>query len=223
MIVFHHIPKTGGVAVVANIARCNPDLAILKRDAPFRFSLFTLEEDDCDLLHGHFAYEQIPPGAVRFTFARHPIARFSSCFYSLRQMLRAQGIESIEGLEEFWQLRLTFAGGVSRMLHKKDVWFLDRIEDFTDEFLRTGGTFHLGLIPDIFTPDYTRPYDFIGITERMGPSIEKLGAFVKTDASALTFVNVSNSGAITYRLRELQEFFGAEIETYRKLWSTHLT
>ena len=99
----------------------------------------------------------------------------------------------------------------------EEAWFLDRIEDFTDEFLRTQGTFGLDLIPEVFTPDYTRPYDFIGITERMGPSIEKLGALLKTDASAMTLCNVSNSGMIRYRLRELQEFYGEAIETYQKL------
>ena len=88
----------------------------------------------------------------------------------------------------------------------EEAGFLDRIEDFTDEFLRTQGTFGLELIPEVFTPDYTRRYDFIGITERMGPSIEKLGALLKTDAPAMTVVNASNSGLIRYRFRELTEF-----------------
>lgn len=215
MIVFHHIPKTGGVAILANIARCNPQMKIAKRDAPFRFS-GKLVAEDCDLLHGHFAYEQIPPGAVRFTFARHPIARFSSCFYSLRQVLRGRGIHSIADYPgpQVW---VSFAGEGGMMFRKEQVWFLDRIEDFTDEFLRTQGTFGLDLVPEIFTPDYTRHYDFIGITERMGPSIEKLGALLKTDASAMTICNVSNSGPVRYRLRELQAFYGEGIETYRRL------
>jgi hypothetical protein len=213
MVVFHHIPKTGGMAVIANIARCNPHVTILKRDAPFRFSgKATYPEDCCNLLHGHFAYEQIPPGAVRFTFARHPIARFSSCYYSLRQELYKHRITRATGLRA-----LGFAGGITLTFRKDEAWFLDRIEDFTDMFLRTRGTFKLDFIPEIFTPDYSRPYDFIGITERMGPSLEKLGRLIKTDASAMTIVNSSPSGAIRYRLRELQEFYGEEIETYQKL------
>lgn len=215
MIVFHHIPKTGGVAILANIARCNPRLAIQKQDAPFirspRFHVLA----GADLLHGHFAYDQIPPGAIRFTFARHPIARFSSCFYSLRQELYRHGITRATGLRA-----LGFAGGITLTLTRMEAGFLDRIEDFTDEFLRTQGTFGLDLIPEVFTPDYNRPYDFIGITERMGLSVEKLGALLKTDASAMNICNVSNSGPIQYRLRELQEFYGQEIATYRKLCET---
>jgi hypothetical protein len=215
LIVFHHIPKTGGMAVLANIARCNPHLTILKRDAPFRFSgKAQYPEDCCDVLHGHFAYEQIPPGAVRFTFARHPIARFSSCFYSLRQVLRAHELH--RGMLPP-EVTLTFAPGIIKTFRREQVWLMDRIEHFTDEFLRTQGTFGLDLIPEVFTPDYTRDYDFIGITEGMGPSIEKLGRLIKTDASAMTVCNVSNSGMIRYRLPELQEFYGEAIETYRRL------
>jgi hypothetical protein len=51
----------------------------------------------------------------------------------------------------------------------------------------------------------------------MGQSIAKLGGLIKTDASAMTIVNLSNSGLIRYRLTELTEFFGEEIETYNRL------
>ena len=102
-------------------------------------------------------------------------------------------------------------------VRKQEVMFLDRIEDFIDTFLRTQGTFNLNFIPEIFRPEYTKPYDFIGVTERMNESIEKLGRLIKTDASAMTIVNASNSGLIRYRLRELSEFYGEEIETYNRL------
>jgi hypothetical protein len=217
MVVFNHIIKTGGMAVIANVAHCNPELKMLNRDAPFLTDSREPYPDDlCDFLHGHFAYEKIPPGTVRFTFARHPIARLSSCFYSLRQELRKHGITSIKDLPAP-SVRLGFAGGISMIFRKEQVWFLDRIEDFIDAFLRTGGTFNLNFIPEIFTPDYNRHYDFIGITEKMGQSIAKLGGLIKTDASAMTIVNLSNSGLIRYRLTELTEFFGEEIETYNRL------
>ncbi len=214
MIVFHHIPKTGGLAILENIARCNPGMSLVKWDAPFQ-SEKSAGAPSCDLLHGHFAYDQIPQGAVRFTFARHPIARFSSCFYSLRQELHRHGITRATGVRA-----LGFAGGIRLSFREEDTWFLDRIEDFTDEFLRTRGTFGLDLIPEVFTPDYDRYYDFIGITERMASSIEKLGAIVKTDPSAVIVCNQSNSGMIRYRLGDLQKFYGEAIETYRALCET---
>jgi hypothetical protein len=137
MVVFHHIIKTGGMAVIANIAHCNPQLNILKRDAPFLTdSREPYPEDCCDFLHGHFGYEKIPPSYF---------------------------------------------------------------------------------IPDMFAPDYGKPYDFIGITERMNESIVKLSRLIKTDASKMSVVNASNSGPINYRLRELNDFFGREIETYNKV------
>lgn len=216
MIVFHHIPKTAGMSIIANITGCNQQLKVVNRNAPFLTDGREPYPEDCDFLHGHFAYERIPPGAVRFTFARHPIARFSSCFYSLRQELHKHGLPSIEGLAAP-SVRLGFAGGINMTFRKEQVRFLDRIEDFIDMFLRTRGTFNLNFIPEIFTPDYNRDYDFIGITERMSESIEKLSALIKTDASAMTHCNVSNSGMIRYRLRELEEFYGEEIATYRKL------
>jgi hypothetical protein len=214
MVVFHHIPKTGGMAVIANVAHCNPQLKTLKRDAPFLTDgREPYLEGLCDFLHGHFAYEKIPPGCLRFTFARHPIARLSSLFCSLRQELWKGGIQSIKDLPGP-SVRLSFAGGINMTFRKEQVWFLDRIEDFIDAFLRTQGTFGLGLIPEILTPDYTREYDFIGITERMNESIARLGRLINTDASRMTVVNASNSGLIRYRFRELTELFGAEIETY---------
>jgi hypothetical protein len=191
MVVFHHIIKTGGMAVIANIVHCNPQLKTLKRDAPFLTDgREPYAEDLCDFLHGHFVYEKIPTRCWRFTFARHPIARFSSCFYSLRQVLRKHGIPSIEGLQGP-SVSLAFAGGINMTFGKEQVWFLDRIEDFIDMFLRTRGTFNLSFIPEIFTPDYSRHYDFIGITERMSQSIARLSRLIKTDASRMTVINAS--------------------------------
>lgn len=218
MIVFHHIIKTGGMAVLANIARCNPHLSILKRDAPFHFggAQPPFPKLDCDLLHGHFAYERIPEGAVTFTFRRHPIARLSSVFYSLRQELRRHGITSIAELKAP-VVSLGFAGGMSFTFQKDQVLFVDHIEDFIDEFLRTKGTLGLDFIPEIFTPDYSKPYDFIGITERMNESVADLSCLIPTDASKMTVINVSNSGPVEYRLRELCEFYGEEIEAWERL------
>ena len=94
MIVFHHIPKTGGMAIIANIAPCNPDLTILKRDAPFRFSgKASYPEDCCDLLHGHFAYEQIPARRRPIHFRTAPDRPVYSCYYSLRQELTSAASE----------------------------------------------------------------------------------------------------------------------------------
>lgn len=212
MIVFHHIPKTAGMSIMANITGCNPELKVVNRNAPFLTDGPEPYPEDCDLLHGHFAYERIPKGAVRFTFARHPIARFSSCYYSLRQELYRHGISRATGLQV-----LGFAGGITLKFRKEEAWFLDRIEDFIDTFLRTRGTFNLNFIPEIFAPDYNRHYDFTGITERMNESIARLGRLIKTDASKVTVVNVSNSGFIRYRLKELIDFYGEEIDTYNKI------
>lgn len=217
MVVFHHIIKTGGMAIVANISQCNPQLKILKRDAPFLTDGGEPYPDDlCDFLHGHFAYEKIPPGCVRFTFARHPVARLSSSFYSLRQELRKHGIKSIKNLPTP-SMRLGFAGGINMTFRKEQVRFLDRIEDFIDMFLHTQGTFNLNFIPEIFRPDYTKHYDFIGITERMKESIVKLGRLIKTDASKMTVLNTCNSQPIKYKLKQLNDFFGEEIEIYNRI------
>lgn len=201
------------MAIVANIRACNPGLRVINRDAPFLVDGREPYPEDCDFLHGHFGYERIPAGAVRFTFARHPIARLSSCFYSLRQELR----RVFHRDEEAVQIR--FAGGASINFRREQVWYLERIEDFIDQFLRTHGTFGLAFIPEIFVPDYDRRYDFIGVTERMNESIAKLDRFIllNTDASKMTVVNASNSGAIKYRLKELTDFYGEDIETYQRI------
>jgi hypothetical protein len=217
MIIFHHIPRTGGQAVVANLTRCNPELRFCARYAPFiSDGVEPYSDIPCDVLHGHFAYEKIPLGALRFTFARHPISRFSSLFYSLRYVLRKQGITSIRDLQAPW-VRLGFAGGASFTFPRDAVWFLDRIEDFTDAFLRTRGTLGMGFIPEIFEPDYGKQYDFIGITERMNQSMKQLGSLINTNVSRLTVLNASNAGTIRYRLGELRQFYGEAIETYETL------
>lgn len=203
------------MAVMANITACNPGLRIAKRDAAFNTSALA-RDPRCDVLHGHFRYENIPPGAVRFTFARHPIARLASCFYSVRLVLRKCGITSVADLRTP-MVDFTFVGGIRLRRPRQDLLFLDTIEGFIDEFLRTQGTFNLGLIPEIFRPDYTKPYDFIGITERMPESIVALGRLIKTDASKMALVNASNSGPVHYRLKELQAFYGEELQTYERL------
>lgn len=203
------------MAVIANIAGCNPHLKVGNRNAPFLTDGREPYPEDCDFLHGHFAYERIPASAVRFTFVRHPIARLSSCFYSLRQELRRYGVFH----KDAKAVHLRFAGGISKTFLREQVWFLERIEDFIDAFLRTGGTFGMNFIPEILAPDYTRRYDYIGVTERIGESLWKLGRRIeiKTDPSKVMVVNASNSGEIRYRLKELTQFLGEQIETYQKI------
>jgi hypothetical protein len=217
MFVFHHIPRTGGQAVIANLTYCNPEFRFCPRyDLFVRDGTEPYPYEAWDVLYGHFAYDKIPPGALCFTFARHPISRFSSCFYALRHVLRKQGITSIQELKAP-SVRLGFAGGSSREFPRESVWFLDRIEDFIDVFLRTRGTFGMGFIPEIFEPDYRKDYDFIGLTERMNRSMVGLGNLMKTKPSRMTVLDASGSGAIHYRLRELTEFYGESIEVWERL------
>lgn len=44
-----------------------------------------------------------------------------------------------------------------------------------------------------------------------------LEQLIKTDPSQLKVVNASNSDEIRYRLRELTEFLGGQIDTYQKI------
>src|ERR1041384_1343084 len=219
MIVFHHIPKTGGVSIITNIINSNPQLKVSKKDNIFPSRhLEQIPDNSCDFLHGHFNYSEISSNSIKFAFFRHPITRLSSTFYACKKLLKNSGIANIRNIQSPI-LDFCFVGDARIKIHKNQVWFLDRIEDFIDVFLYTKGTFNIKFIPELFVPDYGNSYDFIGITEKMNESIIKLNKFIKTDVNSMTVSNTSNSIPITYRLKELEDFYCKDIEKWQEIYN----
>jgi hypothetical protein len=172
----------------------------------------------CDFCFGVFASSRLEkrPGDFLFTFIRHPIDRFFSGYHYAHRHL-VDGTEmtkdasgSVVYRKRFPEMVRLFSGGV---------------EQYVRTFLDAGGQIRFdrdglvyGPIEELFQlPARLDRFDFVGVVERMGPSLALLNRRLNLNLVDGGRVNAGPPGP---RLRwgeaELGRFFAEEIELFER-------
>ena len=215
MIVFHHIPRTGGISISYNIIKSNLDLDYIRIDDVFKTNNMEKIPNNYDFIYGHFDYNKIPDNCFKFTFIRHPISRLNSLFYFFKKIQLVYNFGHLELLPE---TSLTILIGSQKCkISSHSPFFANSIEKFIDEFLDSNGTFNMNFISEIFVPNYGKFYDFVGLTEKMPESISRLNKHIKLDTKNLLVLNNSNPKPLIYKYKELEVFYEKDIEIYKKI------
>jgi hypothetical protein len=196
--IFHHLPRTGGLAVTGAAGAAG-----LRWERAWRgteiLEQFMEENGWRDWLTSHhlFANYVREPGDVYFSWIRDPVDMFFSGFRYWRAF-------PVRG-DEFRPEMVDFMRGVRSYRDPRE--YVDRVLE-----LRPAHVFPTGLLAG---EDWGR-FDFVGRTDRMADSI---AAFNEAYGTALTPTRTNATAAVRteYRRPELEELFAADLEAFRRI------
>lgn len=194
--VFHHIPKTGGIAVTAAAERAG-----LRWERAWTgqetLKSFAAANADRSWWSSHFLFRDYEPGPdeVYFTWIRHPVDMFYSGYFFWRE-------HELRG-EEFPIREMT--------------GFMRSVGQYEDARAYTDGVLarsHEHAFPrGLFNLDWGQ-FHFIGQTDRMDESLTAFNARFGTNLAPVK-ANVSTRPQTQYRRDELETLLRPEIEAYR--------
>ena len=196
-LIFYHIPKTGGTAVVRSLEKAGMSHQRITFEDEYK-------QSDADMISSHWATLDMP--GYRVTWIRHPV----DVFYS--------------GLNMYVNSNNTFANGKKLTKGYVPVKTGEIIMDWIEVGTKTAidrvlaGAYDSDYVfPNPFLlPDWST-FDFIGRHTHHDTDLRLLGEQFNLNINPLK-KNVARPYETMYRRNEIRRYFSAAVKEYKKVW-----
>lgn len=212
MILFYHIPKTGGTYISHWISSRLSTIRVIPESKGVKKTFFDFKDEKTKLaffFHSFDPFEMIPKEKFdfKFTIIRNPFEMFKS-FY----MYYRSGRFVSHNIETMGKVTMDWNNNYIASILKKTY------NEYVDEGLKSKGDYFFP--KSQFSKVDLEEFDFVGLAEYMNHSLEIVSKKIGIDYSEFEHKNVTPKIKIydffEYRKEDIIEYLKEEFEIYEK-------